>query len=169
MKYLGALLILLSALAFGVRLCAEKRQHNRILRDLLECLELLQGELELSGAPIPELLQSLAEKVSGETGAFLCRLSIGMERLGEDSFSQIWSETAKSCFSLLCQEEKEELCRMGSILGRLDLDAQLRALRYCCCFLRGRLEEAVRAYPDKRRLTLSLCACAAVFTVILIF
>lgn len=141
----------------------------KLLRDLLECLELLQGELELRAAPIPELLQALAEKSSGETACFLRRVCGSMERLGEERFSGIWSKEAEACLTSIGQEEKDELVRLGGVLGSLDLEAQLRALRFCSGFLREKLEEQIRAYPVRRRLTLGLSACAASLAIVLIF
>ena len=167
MKWLGTLLVLASALAFGNRFCAEKKRHMHLLRDLLESLELLQGELELRSAPIPELLHSLSEKASDDAGLFLGQVCEGFSRLGEDSFARIWSEAAASSLTLLLPGERDELVRLGAVLGSLDLEAQLRSLRFSSGFLRARLEEERKTYPVKRRLTLGLCASAAALTIIL--
>ncbi|MBR3473928.1 MAG: stage III sporulation protein AB [Oscillospiraceae bacterium] len=167
-KCLGAILILTSSLWLGKDVCAEKKRRAGLLRDLMECLDLLRGELELRAAPIPDLLLSLSEKNGGEIACFLRRVCSGMERIGEVSFSLIWRQAGESCLFYLQREEKEEIFRLGSVLGSLDLDAQLRALRYCCGFLQARLEEERRAYPVRRRLTLGLCACGAVLAIVMI-
>lgn len=167
MKWLGAFLVLAASWGIGNRLCAGKKRQALLLRDLLDCLERLRGELELRSAPLPELLQSIEEKSAGETARFLHRVRDSLERLGEEPFAKIWRQAAEDCLPSLAREETEELVRLGAVLGSLDLEAQLRALRFCVGFLRGRLEEQLRAYPVRRRLTLGLCICAAALAIIL--
>lgn len=167
MKLVGALLILYASLSLGLRICAEQKKVLALLRELLSMLEQLQGELELRSAPLPDLFASVGKCVQGEAGAFLRGVAEHMDQLGEESFCEIWSGEVRRFLRSLPAAEREELLRLGLVLGRMDLEAELRALARCRSSLDRSLLGLRQQLPAKRRLALGLSAAAGLLTVIL--
>ena len=168
MKGVGALLVMASCLYYCRQICQGKRLRIRELRGLIECLEHMLGELELRGASTPELLGRMCELSEGETGVFFHRLKEAMSRLGEESFSLLWRETAAQALRFLSPGELDEMIRAGAVLGRLDLEAQLRALRFLRGVLQNAMEDEQRSFPLRRKLLYGLCACGGLFLIVLI-
>ena len=168
MKGAGALLVMASCLYYCGQICQGKRLRIRELRGLIECLEHMLGELELRGASTPELLGRMCELSEGETGVFFHRLKEAMSRLGEESFSLLWRETAAQALRFLSPGELDEMIRAGAVLGRLDLEAQLRTLRFLRGVLQNAMEDERRSFPLRRKLLYGLCACGGLFLIVLI-
>ena len=177
MKGAGALLVMASCLYYCGQICQGKRLRIRELRGLIECLEHMLGELELRGASTPELLGRMCELSEGETGVFFHRLKEAMSRLGEESFSLLWRETAAQALRFLHKlpvpdmvspGELDEMIRAGAVLGRLDLEAQLRTLRFLRGVLQNAMEDERRSFPLRRKLLYGLCACGGLFLIVLI-
>lgn len=168
MKGLGAALILAGCLLSGALWTRTKSRRIRTLRQLCAALELLAGELETRAPPLPELAKLLAERAGGQAGTFFSLLSVSMEQLGRESFSQLWSRAAETVLESLGREEREEFAGLGMILGRCELARQLSALRACTAALRTNLREAEGLYPGQRRLSLGLTGAAAALLIIVL-
>ncbi len=166
MKLLGAALILAACLGAGAVYALAKRQRMETLQGLWGALGLMEGELETRLSPLPELVRLAAAEAQGQAGAFLDSLSGRLDRLGEAEFAQLWREAAEEQLSALNPEEREEICRLGLVLGRYELEKQLAALGACRAILRTGLDEAVLRYPGEKRLGLGLGAAAGALLVI---
>ena len=168
MKLLGAGIVLLAALGIGLLLRQERRRHLASLRELVEALRLMEGELGLRRAPMAELLTTVAEQ--SEPGAALfCRcLSLSLTRLGEQSFASLWRECVDRCLPELAEAERQELRQLGQILGRFELSRQLGGLESCRMRLQLRLEQEEARYLREKKLLLALPLSFACLLVLLI-
>ena len=166
-KPFGALLILVGAFSMGMTLCRERQSRLRTLRELLSVLEQLQGELELRSPPLPELFAQLALSAQGETSGFLRSMAEDLDQLGERSFFELWRQRVLCCLASLPPTARDELIRLGMVLGRLDLEAELRGLSACRAVLGRELEQLRSQAPARRRLILGLSAAAGLVAVIL--
>lgn len=166
-KVLGAILVLSGSALFGFRICSADRDRLNLLRELIYALEQLQGELELRCAPFPDLFLSVSKRAQGKACGFLRDVTEKMKRLGEESFAEIWSRQVQRAFPALSEEERDELSRLGMTLGKMDLEAELRALAGCRAYLGLRLSDLQEQLPGRKRLILGLSAAAGLVTVIL--
>ncbi len=167
LKLLGAGMILLGSVGAGLRLCAERRGQILLLRDLAEAMSLLQGELELRAAPMRELLL-LPAGLRGDTGVFFRNLLSALDRLGEESFAEIWARELTRCFPCLTRFLLDELRSLGSVLGRMDREAELRALSACRAVLEDGARREQSLYPAQRRLLLGLSVSSGFLSIILL-
>ncbi len=168
MKGLGAVLLILGAFLLGTRLCRERKRHEALLGELVQALTSMKGELQLRSAPLSELLDRPGG-AKGEAAAFFAAVRAALPQLGEKSFAQLWQQELGCCLPDLDREEKEELERLGQILGRMDLEAEVQALSACLTYLSERLAEERRKAPNDRRVSLGLCLCGGLLLVIVLF
>lgn len=167
MRIAGAALILAAFVAAGLGAVGGKKRRIGVLRSLTGALERMEGELDTRVTPLPELCRLLSAD-GGQAGAFFAAVAASLDRLDRLTFSQLWREAGEACLGALEPEEREELDRLGQILGRYALPEQTAAIRACRAALRGRLEAAERAYPEQRRLSLGLGASAGLLLIIVL-
>ena len=107
MKVLGAILVLSGSVLFGFRICSADKDRLNLLRELIHALEQLQGELELRCAPFPDLFLSVSKRAQGKACGFLRDVTEEMNKLGEESFAEIWSRQVQCAFTALSEDERD--------------------------------------------------------------
>ncbi len=168
MKLVGAVLILISGAALGLQVAARRRARAETLRELCASLEQACAELEAANLPLPALLERLA-KQSGEASAgFFRHLCAGLAPAGETSFQELWETAVHEELKQLRERERQDLLRLGTVLGRYDLDSQLEAIRLCRASLGAEWESIRMNDPAERRLLLGLTAAGAGLLVVIL-
>ena len=167
MKSMGAVLVLLGTWGMGVSLCRERKRREHLLRDLIQGLTLMLGELQTHASPLGELLYHVSGN-AGEASAFFLSVVRGMERLGDESFAEIWQREAEEKLSSLRPSWLDELRRLGVILGRVDLENEREALAACRNDLTTKLEAERAEALGLQRLRIGLWGCAGALLVILL-
>jgi stage III sporulation protein AB len=130
-------------------------------------LEQLQGLLENDASPMPELFRKLSKRCEGESGVFVDAMNNAMPELGKRSFQELW-QCALSQTSSLAGAEKQELRMLGSLLGRYDLDSQLKALSDCREVLHKSMEKMENDQMRKPYMTVGLSLTASLLLGILL-
>lgn len=167
-KIFGAALII-AALSLGaLSYLKQHRERMRLLEQLSAALDMAVGELSLRALPLPRLFELLSGRTQGAAAEFFSALCEGMDRLGDENFSTLWDEAATGKLPGLMPEEREELMRLGAVLGRYELERQLEALHACSAVLGDALCRTRRDYPERRRLALGMSACAGALMIILL-
>ena len=154
MKRIGAVLILAAAAFIGLSLLREKKRRLEAYRTSSFALGLLRGELLSRGAQLKEGIESA------------CKASEGM---GERSFAEIWEEALTESCAGLEDGARKELQRLGTVLGRFDLEIQLQALETCKASLEERWNKRSESYPADRRMICSIVLALSSFLVILLY
>ena len=131
MKVIGVILVLLASWGFGSGLIQRLNQHREQLFSLGEMIDLFLGEIQYGKLPLQEACLHISYRMKSPFKEILC--SIG-ERISEkryESFEVVWQEQfqkqKKEFF--LTESEKHVLYGVGSQLGYLDIDAQIRHLQ----------------------------------------
>ena len=168
MRGLGALCIAAASLGFGLTILRERRRHIRCLRALGDALCLLASELGQSRAPLTQLVRELGGRTARPACSFFQALAEGLAKLGEQSFFEIWSETAAAALPELNDTERESLLDAGRHLGRFSPDEQIRALERSAALLADALRREEAAYREGRKLCLALPTAAGALLVILL-
>lgn len=107
------------------------RYVNRLV-NLLECqraLSVLRGEIQYGRTPLPEACREVEKRLHGAVQTFFCQVAQKLEE-GTEQVEQIWRETAEETLPSLQMkvQEREEWIRLGSTLGYLDVEMQLRTM-----------------------------------------
>ena len=162
LKLLGACLIVLGCGGFGVMIAASYKKEFTTLKKLIGALDFMECELQYRMSALPDLCRQTAAECDGLLRHIFSALAIELE-------DQI-SPDAQHCMESVLARTKdvpsqtaECLLRLGSCLGRFDLQGQLKGLeaaRQECRTklnkLTGNADVRMRSYQ-----TLGLCAGAA--------
>lgn len=167
-KIFGAALIIAALIIGALCYLKQRRERMKLLEQLSAALNSAAGELSLRALPLPMLFGCLAGRTQGAAAEFFSALCDGMDRLGDENFFAVWDRTAKEKLPGLMPDEREELGRLGAVLGRYELERQLEALHACAAAFDAALLRARQDYPNLRRLALGLSACAGFLLIILL-
>ena len=169
MKIAGFVCLQLAALLFALRRIESKKRAAACLASFCALLEQLKGALGSEPAPMPELLDALGTCCDGDAAAFVNLLAASMDRLGERSFRELWTDALSAVPVTADRESGRALLELGTVLGRYELNTQLGAVESCRIVLSRRLDALCRELPQAKRLTLGLClAASALLGIILI-
>ena len=162
LKWIGAILILISTGGFGFMLATNHKKEMAALKRLMNVLDYMECELQFRMYALPNLCRNAAL----ETEGILRRV---FQLLANELEEQISPDVKRCMQSVLARvsnlppQTAECLKYLGDILGRFDLEGQLKGLNGVRQECQGRLNRLlgnadvrIRSYQ-----TLGLCAGAA--------
>lgn len=165
MRIIGIMLIAAAAVYGGGSYTALKREQLNELEALCHMLRLMQDELETRALPLPELAAQLEARTEDAGKTLLSELLRRMPELGSRDFQNIWEESVTESVKH-SEGAARLLCKLGSFLGRYDVDSQLDALRSCREAMEKLRTAAAEALPQTRRLGMGLALTSGALIVI---
>ncbi len=159
------MLIAAAAVYGGASYTALKREQLNELEALCHMLRLMQDELETRALPLPELAAQLEARTEEAGKTLLSELLRRMPELGSRDFQNIWEESVTESVKH-SEGAARLLCKLGSFLGRYDVDSQLDALRSCREAMEKLRTAAAEALPQTRRLGMGLSLTSGALIVI---
>lgn len=168
MRILGAVMALISCGAMGFIYNRSLRERLDTLAAMCEALAMMKAELSCRVCALPDLVETLSERCKGEAAVFFLDVSTRLPSLGEYSFDELWCECAAKSLTALSENERREICSLGSILGRGELDAQIAEIDRCTSTLHTVLENARSEQPQQKKLTLGMSFAAGMMFVIML-
>ena len=136
----------LSGALLGQRAAEGLCRRERAREEMAQGLEGLERELELSAAPMPQLMDRLIPRYRGPAGEMFRGCREALERLEEESLSRAWRRLAEERREL-GEEGQSCLASLGDCLGRWDSGEPRRGI----AAVRGRLEELAALAREERR------------------
>lgn len=161
-KWIGAVLVVLACGSCGWSMVAEQRKQERMLRQLLSLLHVMEAELQYRLTPLPELCRLAAQEVTGTLSQVFRQLA----ELLEGGAAPEVCDCMKAVLSVhrnLPGNVRRLLYQLGRNLGRFDLLGQIQglaAIRNACQQERQKVEEN-KGERFRNCQTLGLCAGAA--------
>lgn len=168
MKSIGVFAVVLSCLAMGWGRVMMLRKEIQTLNALSKGIWAIRSELSCRLCPMDELLSLAAGQTEMEAAGFFRTCAEELNRLNENSFSEIWADACRRCLTTLSAESRGQLAALGASLGRYEIGDQLAA---CDRFLRSTEEKEKylrQKFPEQSRLILAVSAAAGVFLCLLI-
>lgn len=169
MKLPGAVLIMAAACLVSLVTLREKKQRQEGCLSLVAALELLRGELSSGAVPLRLGIERACAHAGGIGNELLIAVREGLGDLGERSFDEIWNKALDGTDLWLAETVRHEMRKLGSVLGRFELETQLRALDACISLLRQQWERQRNAYPEERRVWIGLTGGLSALLVILLY
>ena len=123
---LGVLLVWGGCGLVGLRACGALRQRVRLLEGIGLALEIMERELVLNKTPLPDLLEQLSHKETGQSEGLFFRCKTELEQ--GKSFTQSWADALDK--SELAERDRQLLGTLGVWLGRYDAKGQAEALAH---------------------------------------
>lgn len=170
-KSVGVLLIIFSCagLGFGQSLRLTGRLHTLELMKRMTVL--LRGEIRFGNSSLCSSFYETGGKMKEPFGSFCRAVSESLSSLGGRSFENVYGECAQKYMKLLYIEKEEEelFCSLGSRLGYLDLEMQMKELLLYEEELTRRTEELRREIPAKKKVYESLGILGGILLAVLVW
>lgn len=154
MHLFGTFLLFAAMSGFGLICAGDLKRRPRELRSLIDALELLHHDIGASSLPTPDALAHVGGMSTGGTRSFFLSVS---DRLGKTScsFSKLW-ETESNKLSLLKQDDRIAVIRLGNHLAQYDAASQCNAIKACVAYLAQSEQQARRYSQEYSRLCTGL-------------
>lgn len=168
LKIMGALFVVFSCGGFGWYLVWVHKKEEQMLRQLLSALDFMECELQYRLTPLPDLCRQAATQSTGPLNQLWLRFAESLESQILPDVSGCMGD-ALAALPALNGKPREHLIRLGSTLGRFDLDGQVKGLESVRMVCRKDLAalEANRDVQLRSYQTLGLCAGAALAIILM--
>lgn len=165
LKLAGACLILCSAAGIGASYSGDLKRRVRELRVIKQMMYMLQGEIRYAHLPLPEAFTHVSVRLPAPFGLFLSGIADELKKADGRTLSEIWkAEEQKYIKKLhLTRTDLEQLETLGEVLGYLDTEMQLAAIRLYLEQLEQSLAEAQEQMAAASGCTRALGSRAASF------
>lgn len=166
LRWIGVLLVLVSAGSFGIGKALQFYRAVHQLREFRSAVEIIKCELNYTLRPLPRLCKSAADRLCGQVAQYFRRYAALLE-CGQPcakAASAAMEETKGLCIPNDAVMAVLELC---SALGQYDLEGENRILQLCGHRIASALE---RCEAEKKPLAKSYAAlgiCSGIALVIL--
>lgn len=164
----GSALLLVSAWQLGVQKASHLRRRAVQLSHWLTALALLQSEIVIGEAQMPQALSLVAQRLPEPTSIVLLSVSAmlaeGHATTLQNAFREAWS----SVLTHLSETDRQVLEELASALGGSDRRDQQRHLVRCQSRLNTLQAEAVEESRRLGRLWQSLCPLLGLLVVLLL-
>ncbi len=170
LKITGACLILCSAAGIGASFSGDLKRRVRELRILKQLVYMLQGEIRYAHLPLAGGILSCVCAAASALRPFLSGTADELKKADGRTLGEVWKmEEAKHLKGLhLVRADLEQLESLGEVLGYLDAEMQLAAIRLYLEQLENSIAEAQEHMGSRQRLYQSLGIAGGVFLVILL-
>lgn len=171
MKILGGLFIVLGCFGIGKSYCGGLRGRYEDLRELLECIRILEGEIRYSNRPLTEIFEQIHRKRASTVSSFFENVATKMRQMEGKTLQEIWSQQIGffEKKSHLQKEDLDNLENFGKTLGIMDVTMQMQQLELYTVRVKETIGEAKGQWKEKERLVPKLgLICGMVVVLILI-
>ena len=170
LKMLGIGMVIATSSAIGFSMSKDLEKRVVQLTELKRMFVMLQGEIKYGKTPLAEGFGKVGQRSGPLFQGFLQYLSEDMEKRDGRSLSRIFEEGVdlklEHCY--LAKEDLEQLKTVGSHLGYLDIDMQLRNIDLYLEQLNENCIQARQNYQNKSRVYHCLGVMGGLFLAIIL-
>ena len=156
----------------GVGYLASRPYENRVihLEDLILVLKIMQAEMEYRNDPLPELMERIAQGMTGKAGHFLHTVCSLLKKDDRHDLYDSWKQAVDDVYgeSSLVDKDKEILSQAGIELGKTDMASQQAMFVHLFQGLEKQRKEADEERRTKCRICRTLGAASGVLVVIML-
>lgn len=152
----------------GIYIINTERERVRALRELCNALRQLYAELNARLSPLPQITDRLIKNNGKYAPAFFSEINTGLIHLGEISFCEIWENAADKTLDCIGAQEKDELKRLGNILGAYKIEEELNAVTLCRTELEKKLDFAEKELAEQERTCIGICSVLGVLVAVVL-
>lgn len=169
LKLVGAFLILVAAILFGVQMKQQLAEHVRQLLGLKEVLMMLAGEISYGKIPLSEAFLHIAERGKEPFGQVFREVSRRMEQERNHTLYEIWQSAVKHHEEIFTfsEDEMRIWMNLGENFGYLDMQLQLNNLRLYGQQIEEKLVQAQKELAVKQKLYQSLSVMSGLFLILI--
>lgn len=127
-RLMGAALLTGGGLWMGLQAAGELAAREKALESWRDVMTLMAGELAFRLPDLPCLLEEMSRRAPAPAGEALAAVMRELDRLGEESFSLLWTRALDRTAGALTPEDMEPILRLGNVLGRCGWEEQKQAV-----------------------------------------
>lgn len=166
LKISGCLLVIAATTLAGMVRAGSIQEQYRQMKYLQRILYMIESEIRYSHTYLGEIFLNVSRRIEEPYKGWLLSMERKMGQMDSGAFEVIWGQAAedklKHCG--LPHKELERLIQLGSQLGAMDLNLQLKVLSLYQEQLKLSMEEIQEGMKTKVR----LCHCLGVMSGLLV-
>ncbi|SHF59969.1 stage III sporulation protein SpoIIIAB [Ornithinibacillus halophilus] len=169
MKWIGAILFILTTTWVGFEWSQSLTRRPKQIRQLKNALQILEAEILYSQLPLRDAFLTISNQIPDPTKSFFLQLAEEMTTNNND-FGSIWKNSVDSYISKssLNQTEKEILIQFGQTLGQHDFTQQQKHIQLTLHHLERELQEAIDNHYKYSNMAKTLGFLCGIFIVLLL-
>ncbi|MBR4869919.1 MAG: stage III sporulation protein AB [Oscillospiraceae bacterium] len=157
MKWMGTVFLAVGSFLLWQKRVLNERRKTKALKEMVQAVSFMAGEIRCSLAPVPKLILHCAERCRGDAGEFFSAVG---KKLGEEvSLQKAWEEALPAA-NLPDGSAKDALAALGGIF-RYDEEAVVRHLTETEVRLKEEVDARRREQKEKEKLWAVFCASGA--------
>ena len=129
-KLIGCGMILMGTTVLGIMFAKIKIDRVKQIRALISALNMLEIEIEFALNILPDTFLKISKTIDEKIGQLF---AVTAKQIMESRLNacEAWHTTLEKLFSTLCldKEDKEILLALGSSLGEVDTENQIKSIR----------------------------------------
>lgn len=169
MKWIGALLIVVTSALFGIDISYHLRSRTKQLRELLKSIQMLEAEMIYGNYALQTIFRHIQARTDGPIAQFYDRLA---NRLSEvvEHFPIVWEDEVErlTSDSSLHKNEIEIIKQLGKNIGSHHIKEQKNHLQLVIHYLSQQLDDALLQEKRYEKTTRSLGILVGVLIVLIL-
>lgn len=138
-KYLILLLIFVSSTYIGILVSKKYKNRVRELKQMKNALAIFATQINFTYEPIPEIFIDISKKINSNMGEIF---KIASKKMEEEAAGIAWKEAIEENNTNLNKEDKDILKNLGNLLGKVDIDGQIKEIELVNNFIDNQIEKA---------------------------
>ena len=170
MKASGAICIIGAFAGFSYVWNRQLKRRLVHIRDLIQLMSLLKGEIEYQYTALPEALIRIGGQVEGSCGEWFFETGQRMSHCEGLGFQELWNEQLEILKHQtdLKASDIADIERLGGQLSKPDRKTQLGALELYLDGLKRQENTLIQELPGKMKLVTTMSVLAALFIIVLL-
>ncbi|SER16200.1 stage III sporulation protein AB [Gracilibacillus ureilyticus] len=169
MKWIGALLVILTCFFTGMDYSRRLAQRPKALRLWKNALLILEAEMVYSHATVQNACENIAKQIGDPLSGFFLSVSKRLQYektdlylIWEEEVDQFWTRAA------LSKEDKEIIKQFGKTLGQHDIIQQKKYIQLAIVHLENKHKESIEMNQRYGKVSGSLGLLSGVFIALLL-
>lgn len=165
-KCIILILILGICTTIGMTISQKYKKRELELKEIKTALNMFKSKIKYTYDPIPDTFMEISENFSCNISNIFKAASIKMK---EESAGEAWNNAINTTYTNMNNEDKNVLKSLSKMLGKTDLEGQLKEIELTDNFLNYQIEKAEIERQKNEKLYKTLGVVAGIgFVIILI-
>jgi len=159
------LAILLASIQIGAVMASRYTNRYKELKECKLALSILQTNIEYTMMPIPDIFRDIAQKVKQPIAGLF---QTAVENMENCCAGEAWEKSLEIVGTNLIKEDKDALQNLSKLLGKTDIEGQVKEIQLVNHFLDTQIQEALSAKNKNGKLYRTLGVVSGLTIVIMI-
>lgn len=164
-KYISLMMIMFSCSYIGILISRKYIKREAELIEFKKALNILETKIQFTYEPLVEIFLDISNKIENNIGKIFYNASIYLKKYSAEI---AWNKSIDESITNLSKEDKNVLKGMGKLLGKTDIQGQLKQIQLVKTFLDNQLLQASEEKKKNEKLYRTLGITFGIMIVIII-